>query len=92
MFETLGDEGWEDWWDHYFDRFSSSECEGMGLPCSPNLSKGEGERDCVSREESRKVYEAGQWEYDYIFGEAQGSREMVRLSFGEQLNLSMNSV
>ncbi|KAH8926558.1 phosphoglycerate mutase-like protein [Atractiella rhizophila] len=72
---TRGMTGWENWFDKYFDSFTSRTCAGVKLPC--NTTRGE----CVSEGDARTVFQAGDWEYNYIWNEAARAKEYSKLGF-----------
>lgn len=50
---------WHRWFDHYFDNLSFRKCHGLPYPCTDS--------GCISESDAFQVYQAGNWEYDYIY-------------------------
>jgi len=75
---TLGTEGlsaWSTWYDHFFDTFTSRTCHGHPLPCNSTGA-------CVAPEDAVKVFQIGDFEYNYIWKAAQGASTYNSLTFG----------
>jgi hypothetical protein len=82
LFETLDaisgvnstDPDWHQWFDHYFDNLSARLCHDKPLPC--NGSK------CVTMAEADAVFRRGEYEYSYIYRDANESLAASTGSYG----------
>lgn len=72
-----GDEGWHQSWDHYFDNLSARLCHNKTLPCNIVNTT-----DCVSRAEANEVFRLGEYEYSFIYRDAQPSLTASVGSYG----------
>ncbi|KIP12191.1 hypothetical protein PHLGIDRAFT_62597 [Phlebiopsis gigantea 11061_1 CR5-6] len=85
MLGTTGLSAWTSWYDHFFDTFTSRTCHGHPLPC--NTTTGE----CVSDQDARTVFSIGDFEYNYIWSNAENATTYNQLTFGVFLQeLAMN--
>ncbi|KDQ50599.1 hypothetical protein JAAARDRAFT_41911 [Jaapia argillacea MUCL 33604] len=76
--DTLGTAGlsaWSAWYDPFFDTFTSRTCHGHPLPCNSSGA-------CVSQDDANRVFQIGDFEYDYIWNSAQNASNYVDLTFG----------
>ncbi|KAH9957830.1 histidine phosphatase superfamily [Russula dissimulans] len=76
VFGTAGLDAWSSWYDHFFDALTARTCHGHPLPC--NNATGA----CVSKDDAASVYAIGDFEYNYIFNEAQNSSTYNSLTIG----------
>ena len=68
---------WQKDWDHYNDNFQARLCNGYELPCSlDDPSK------CVTPEQARQVFVAGDWEYNYNWVSRENVTEAIKLTSG----------
>jgi hypothetical protein len=82
LFETLDsisgvnstDPDWHQWFDHYFDNLSARLCHDKPLPC--NGSK------CITMAEVDAVFRRGEYEYSYIYRDANESLAASTASYG----------
>lgn len=71
------DKDWSSSWDHYFDNLSARLCHQKALPCSVKNST-----DCLSMEEAEQVFRLGEYEYSFLFRDAERSLRYSVASFG----------
>lgn len=84
ILDTTGLGSWSSWYDHFFDTFTSRTCHGHPLPCNATGT-------CVSEADADRVHEIGNFEYNYIWNNATGAKEYVKLTFGAMfLELAQN--
>ncbi|KAF9527468.1 histidine phosphatase [Crepidotus variabilis] len=69
--------GWHVSFDHYYDNLSAKQCHQKRLPCNLHDSS-----VCVSQEDANTVYRLGNWEYSYLYRDAQASAEYAALRYG----------
>lgn len=75
------DSGWHVWMDHYFDNLSSRLCHDKPLPCevgNPN--------NCISQEDAQLVFRLADYEYNFIYRQAQNSTAYSVGKYGLFLN------
>ena len=68
---------WQSDWDHYNDNFQARLCNGYQLPCS-----NDDPTKCVTKDQARKVFAAGDWEYNYYWVARDNVTEAIRLTSG----------
>lgn len=72
---------WHSWFDHYFDNLSSRLCHGAPLPCEVGNSS-----HCVTEQDAEQVFRLADYEYNYIFRQAQNSTAYSTARHGLWLN------
>lgn len=68
---------WNSDFDHYNDNFQARLCNGYKLPCDQS-----GSGKCVSAEQARQVFVAGDWEYNYYWVDRENVTEAIQLTSG----------
>ncbi|KAK3048205.1 hypothetical protein LTR09_010366 [Extremus antarcticus] len=68
---------WSQSWDHYFDNLSARLCHSKPLPCSANDPT-----QCVTDAMANEVFRLGEYEYSYLYRDAQQSLAFSKSSFG----------
>ncbi|KAK5019960.1 hypothetical protein LTR16_000005 [Cryomyces antarcticus] len=68
---------WHMSWDHYFDNLSARLCHGHPLPCSTTNSS-----NCVTLAEAEEVFRLGQYEYSFLYRDADRSLPAATASYG----------
>ncbi|WFD28458.1 hypothetical protein MNAN1_003469 [Malassezia nana] len=68
---------WNSNFDHYNDNFQARLCNGYKLPCDQS-----GSDKCVSAEQARQVFVAGDWEYNYYWVDRENVTEAIQLTSG----------
>ncbi|EKM52252.1 uncharacterized protein PHACADRAFT_176271 [Phanerochaete carnosa HHB-10118-sp] len=76
MLGTAGLADWASWYDHFFDTFSSRTCNGHPLPCNTTTEQ------CVTNQDARTVFSIGDFEYNYIWSNAQNATAYNQLTAG----------
>ncbi|KAK9460100.1 histidine phosphatase superfamily [Lipomyces oligophaga] len=71
------DSGWHSWFDHYFDNLSSRTCHQLPLPCNVTNST-----DCITQDMAEQVFRLGDYEYNYIFRQADNSTVYSATHYG----------
>lgn len=61
------DNDWHSWIDHYFDNLSFRTCHNVAYPCTSEGTV------CINDQDALRVFEMGDWEYNYIYREASNS-------------------
>lgn len=69
---SSSDIGWHQTIDHYFDNLSFRTCHQLPYPCS-DLDNGSNK--CITEADALKVFELGDWEYNYLYREAEKATE-----------------
>ncbi|KAK9381864.1 histidine phosphatase superfamily [Kockiozyma suomiensis] len=75
------DSGWHSWFDHYFDNLSSRTCHQLPLPCNVTNAT-----DCITQEQAEQVFRLGDYEYNYIFRQAQNATLYSATHYGAFLS------
>ncbi|WFD20573.1 hypothetical protein MCAP1_002820 [Malassezia caprae] len=68
---------WNSDFDHYNDNFQARLCNGYKLPCDQS-----GSGKCVTNEQARQVFVAGDWEYNYYWVDRENVTEAIQLTSG----------
>lgn len=72
---------WHFWFDHYFDNLSSRMCHNKPLPCEIGSAEDDPER-CITQPDAEQVFRLADYEYNYIYRQAQNSTAYSVAKYG----------
>lgn len=83
LFTTINDvlgtsynSDWNSWIDHAFDMLASRQCHGHALPRNSTTGRS------ISEEVAHDIYAEGDWEYNFIWNQADEADDYVKYSIG----------